>query len=99
LGGPGGLAAADEAERAAAERLQAVLDRLTHLDAVDEPATRARFRATLAAELEAVPARVGRLGRGVLVGPLPFALGQDLDLLVVVGAADGLLPGSARADA
>ena len=44
------------------------------------------------------PARVGRIGTGVQVGPLAFALGQSVDLMFVLGAAEGQLPSAPRAD-
>lgn len=72
--------------------VQASLDRLERLDSLAEPCTRAVFANTLDAELESAPGRVGRIGVGIHVGPLSFAVGQPFDLLVVVGAADGLLP-------
>jgi len=80
------------AEHLAWEQTQRVLDRLRHLDHVSAPVTRAELRATFVAELEAVPARRGTIGRGVHVGSLAAARGLDLDMAVVVGAADGLLP-------
>ena len=36
--------------------------------------------------------RVGRLGEGMLVGPVGFALGVDLDRLFVCGLAEGVFP-------
>jgi ATP-dependent helicase/nuclease subunit B len=74
------------------EALTAALDRLGHLDPVGAPVTRRQFRATLEAELEARPTRQGRVGHGVTVGPLAGAAGLDVDVVVVLGAAEGLLP-------
>ncbi len=54
--------------------------------------SRAEFRATFVAELEVAPARHGKVGDGVHVGALAGAGGLDIDLVVVVGGADGLLP-------
>ena len=81
-----------ESEYRAWEALTAALDRLSHLDPVGEPVTRHRFRSTLEAELDATPAREGRVGSGVTVGPLAGATGLDIDVAVVLGAADGVLP-------
>ena len=87
-----------EAEYRAWEALTLALDRLGHLDPVGDPVTRHQFRSTLEAELDASPAREGRVGNGVTVGPLAGAVGLDVDVAVVVGAADGLLPPTPSSD-
>ena len=87
-----------EAEYRAWESLTTALDRLGHLDPVGEPVTRHRFRSTLEAELDASPAREGRVGNGVTVGPLAGAVGLDVDMVVIVGAAEGILPPTPRSD-
>jgi ATP-dependent helicase/nuclease subunit B len=79
-------------ERKAAERVEAALDRLVTLDEVEGPVTLDVFHRTLELELDADLGRVGRFGEGLLVAPLSFAVGIDLDLLVVVGLAEGILP-------
>jgi ATP-dependent helicase/nuclease subunit B len=79
-------------ERRAAERVEAALDRLVALDDIDGPADLEVFRRTLQLELDADLGRVGRFGEGVLVAPLSFAVGLDLDLVVVLGMAEGTLP-------
>lgn len=81
-----------DAERLAWEQTQRVLDRLEQLDRIGGPVTRTDFRATFVAELDLVPARRGTIGDGVHVGALAGARGLDLDLAVVVGCADNLLP-------
>jgi RecB family exonuclease len=86
-------------ELRAADKVEAALDRLATLDAVDGPAPLAVFRRTLEIELDADIGRVGRFGEGVLVGPLSFAVGLDLDLVVVVGMAEGTLPAPVHDDA
>ncbi|MET0146784.1 MAG: PD-(D/E)XK nuclease family protein [Ilumatobacteraceae bacterium] len=80
------------AERAAWEHTSRVLDRLHHLDALGGPVTRAEFRATFVAELEIAPGRLGKVGDGIHVSTLAGAAGIDVDVVVVVGAADGLVP-------
>jgi ATP-dependent helicase/nuclease subunit B len=82
----------------AADSIDAALDRLAALDAVDHPPTLEVFRRTLELELDADLGRVGRLGEGVLVGPLSFAVGLDLDLVVVLGTAEGTLPATVHDD-
>lgn len=84
--------AAFEAEYQAYEHTVRVLDRLRHLDAVGGPSTRAEFRSVFAAEFDVAPGRLGRIGSGVTVGSLTGAAGLDADLVIVLGAADGILP-------
>ena len=81
-----------EPEYRAYEALTGALDRLGHLDPVSPPVTRHRFRTTLEAELDATPPRQGRVGHGVTAAPLTGAVGIDVDVAVVLGAAEGLLP-------
>jgi hypothetical protein len=83
----------------AAEKVDAALERLAALDAVDEPASLDVFRRTLDIELDTDLGRVGRFGQGVLVAPLSFAPGLDLDVVIVLGMAEGSLPAPVRDDA
>ncbi len=83
----------------AAEKIDAALDRLAGLDSIAGPAGLDVFRRTLELELEADLGRIGRFGEGVFVGPLSFAVGLDLDLVVVLGMAEGTLPAPVRDDA
>lgn len=92
LGGHRGAAGLPADEQEALQTVQAALDRLGRLDALAEPTTRAVFADTLQAELDGAPGRVGRIGVGVHIGPLSFAVGQSFDLMIVVGACEGLLP-------
>jgi ATP-dependent helicase/nuclease subunit B len=85
-------------EKVAARRVEAVLDRLGTLDAIDPAPTIEVFRRTFELELEAARDRVGSLGDGVLVGPVGMALGVDLDRLWVCGLAEGLFPAVPRDD-
>ncbi len=85
-------------EQVAARRVEAVLDRLGTLDAIDPGPTLEVFRRTFELELDAARDRVGQLGDGVLVGPVSMALGVDLDRLWVCGLAEGLFPSVPRDD-
>ncbi len=86
------------AEQRAAERVERALDRLGCLDAVDGPTGLDVFRRTLELELDADLGRVGRMGEGVLVAPVSMGVGLDLDLVVVLGLAEGSFPGPTRDD-
>ena len=92
LGGLHGESSLPPEETEALIAVQASLDRLARLDNLAEPCTRSVFANTLDAELDSAPGRVGRIGVGLHIGPLSFAVGQPFELLVVVGAAEGLLP-------
>jgi RecB family exonuclease len=82
-----------EEERLAAERVEAALDRLAGLDALDGPApTLEVFRRALDGELETTARRVGRFGEGVLVGHVSGASGLMLDRVVMLGMAEGAFP-------
>jgi ATP-dependent helicase/nuclease subunit B len=81
-----------EPEYRAYEALTGALDRLGHLDPISAPVTRHRFRSTLEGELDATPLRQGRVGHGVTAAPLAGAVGLDVDVAIVLGAAEGMLP-------
>ncbi|MCY3951648.1 MAG: PD-(D/E)XK nuclease family protein [bacterium] len=73
----------------------AVLDVLNHLPALDEIDSRPSagvFRSTVAQELSAAAGRIGRVGRGVLTGPIGYSLGMDLDMVIILGLAEGTFP-------
>jgi hypothetical protein len=82
----------------AAERVERSLDRLGALDAVEDAVDLDVFGRTLQLELEQDLGRVGRFGDGVLVGSVEMGIGLDLDLVVVLGLAEGLFPATVRDD-
>lgn len=81
-------------EQVALEHTNRVLERLSTLDSVGSPSTRGEFRAVFAAEFDSAPGRQGRIGNGVTIGSISGAVGLDVDLAVILGAAEGLMPGS-----
>jgi RecB family exonuclease len=85
-------------EQDAARRVEATLDRLAGLDAVERAPTLAVFRRTLELELETARDRIGRLGDGLLVGAPSFVLGVELERVWVCGLAEGLFPEVTRDD-
>ena len=86
------------AEQKAAERVERALDRLACLDSVEESVSLDVFTRTLELELESDLGRVGRMGEGVLVGSIDMGVGLDLDLVVVLGLAEGLCPSPTHDD-
>lgn len=85
-------------ERRAAERVERALDRLAALAGVEGPVGLDVFARTLELELESDLGRVGRLGDGVLVGTAAMGVGLDLDLVAVLGLAEGTFPSRIRDD-
>lgn len=81
-----------QVEREAADVVLDVLDHLARLDEIDPRPSVGTFRSTVAQELSAAAGRIGRVGRGVLTGPIGYSLGMDLDVVVVVGLAEGAFP-------
>jgi ATP-dependent helicase/nuclease subunit B len=80
------------AEQKAADRVDRALSRLSCLDTVEEAVDLDVFTRSLRLELETDLGRVGRMGEGVLVGSVGMGVGLDLDLVVVLGLAEGLFP-------
>ena len=87
-----------DVERSAAERVEAALDRLAGLDGVEPETDVEVFTRTLRLELDDDLGRVGSFGQGVLVGSMSAALGVDLDVVIVLGLAEGVCPARVRED-
>ncbi len=85
-------------ETRAADAVEAALDRVAALDEVERSADLARLHRTLELELDRGLERTGALGAGVLVGRPADTLGVDLDLVVVLGLAEGVFPTRPRED-
>src|SRR6185312_3073800 len=67
-------------------------------DLVEESVDLDVFTRTLELELESDLGRVGRMGEGVLVGSVGMGAGLDLDLVVILGLAEGLFPAPTHDD-
>ena len=74
------------------ERIDQVLRTLGQLDGVESPPDVELLRRVLGPELDRPERSHGRFGHGVTVGRLVDSVGADLDLVIVVGAADGQFP-------
>lgn len=85
-------------EQAAAQRIDAAIDRLGDLDGIDPNPSVAAFRRALELQLADDIGRHGSFGNGVLLGPTHMALGLELDVAIVVGMAEGSYPGRRRDD-
>jgi ATP-dependent helicase/nuclease subunit B len=91
-------------EVAALDAVAEALGALGALDSVDAdpaagPPDLGRFRVALTAELEAPAPEVSRFGHGVYVGPVRSLAGLDVDVIWVVGMADGRFPARRSDDA
>ncbi|MDW3217056.1 MAG: PD-(D/E)XK nuclease family protein [Acidimicrobiales bacterium] len=85
-------------EKAAAQRIDAAIDRLGDLDGIDPNPSVAAFRRALELQLADDIGRHGTFGNGVLLGPAHMALGLELDVVVIVGMAEGSFPARRRDD-
>jgi ATP-dependent helicase/nuclease subunit B len=87
-----------EPEQQAADKVDAALERLAGLDAVEGPPGLDVFRRTLTLQLDDDLGRVGRLGDGILMGHVALGLGLDLDRVFLCGLAEGTFPARVRDD-
>jgi hypothetical protein len=79
-------------EQRARDRVDGVLRGLAGLDGIAGPASLRALGEVVELELADTIDRVGRAGIGVMVGPVTDGLGLDLDIVHIVGLAEGLLP-------
>lgn len=79
-------------EQRATHRIIHTLRSLSGLDDFAGPADVIQLREVLELELSDDLDRVGRIGVGVHVGPVSESVGEHVDAVFVVGAAEGVLP-------
>lgn len=85
-------------EQAAFDAVEGAVARLAGLDELDPTPSTATFLHALTDELDVARGRLGRFGEGLVFGPLASAVGHDLDAVVLLGCAEGLLPTVRRDD-
>jgi hypothetical protein len=86
-------------ELLAVESAAAVLDRLALLDDVEPDASFAGFRRALIAEFRHPLGREGRTGQGVQVLGIEQAAGLDVEVVILLGLAEGVTPTRPSTDA
>ena len=87
-----------ESEVEAAQRIDKILGRVAVLDDVQPNVTSSIFVRAINLELDVPAGRRGRFGTGVLVAPLSSAIGLDLDVVFILGMAEGVCPRPIRED-
>jgi hypothetical protein len=89
----------DHDEQRAAAAVLRTIDALPGLAGVEPAADLTLLDLTLDLELAGDLPRHGRIGEGVLVGPMSAAIGLDADEVFVLGLSEDLVPGRIHADA
>lgn len=74
------------------------LESLEPLAGLPAPVRHERISRTLTTSLDRAAPRVGRFGHGVVVAPVASLVGVEAELLVIVGAIEGELPGRTSDD-
>jgi ATP-dependent helicase/nuclease subunit B len=97
LGGEGLRSRWPDDELEAARAVEAALDGLAELDDLSEPDA-AAFAWVLEEQLRVGFGRQGRFGDGVFVGRVDDMVGLDLDVVFVLGLAEGAFPERHRPD-
>lgn len=98
LGAEGSRARWPDDELEAARAVESALDGLAELDDVSPSPDAATVGLVLEEQLRAPFGREGRFGDGVFVGRVDDAAGLDLDVVFVLGMADGTFPQRRPAD-
>ncbi|MHB1433333.1 MAG: PD-(D/E)XK nuclease family protein [Streptosporangiaceae bacterium] len=88
-----------EEEARAAIRVRQIIAGMAGLGDIEPETSLAGLRLTLELELAADLPRHGRLGTGMLVAPLGWAIGLDADVVFTVGLAEGIVPARFGEDA
>lgn len=94
----GGESGRDFAARRDYEALHALAVDLSKLDQVGPPPTVAGIIDALEVGIASVSRRVGEMGSAVTVGPIGEGSGRDLDISIILGMAEGIIPDVHRED-
>ena len=94
LGAPGRRTGWPDEERDAGDRVEDALEELSILDAIEPDVTFEIFHRAVTSQLDRPARRHGRFGHGVLVSSLQLAGGLDVDIVFVLGLAEGVCPRS-----
>jgi ATP-dependent helicase/nuclease subunit B len=87
-----------ERDQESGAAVRAAVGSLASLDALGLSADPTTFRRALDRALGAAAGRSARFGDGVFLAPISLAAGIDVDVVFVVGLAEGSLPGRERDD-
>ncbi|MBY6687230.1 PD-(D/E)XK nuclease family protein [Rhodococcus sp. BP-149] len=71
---------------------------IADLDGIAPKPSSNRIADALASRIDAINRTVGDAAAAVTVGPLSAAAGRDLEVSIIVGAAEGIIPARRRAD-
>lgn len=89
---------ADDPTSADINALTAICRELGEMDGLAPPPSPSGIGNAISVRIEALPETVGTTTSAVTVGPLAAGAGRDVDVCIVVGAADGILPATRRED-
>ncbi|CAM3120240.1 RecB family exonuclease [Williamsia muralis] len=81
-----------------AEAITRICYDLYAMDGIAPPPTAAGLVDALTVRINGERRTVGRSGAGVSIGPISAGVGRDLDVCIVVGVAEGIVPARRRED-
>ncbi|WP_030169944.1 MULTISPECIES: PD-(D/E)XK nuclease family protein [Actinomycetes] len=81
-----------------AEAINRICHDLRAMDGIAPPPTAAGLVDALTVRISGERRVVGRSGAGVSIGPISAGVGRDLDVCIVVGVAEGIVPARRRED-
>lgn len=87
-------------EQAAADHnaMASIISALADLDGIAPSPSVTRIADALVARFQSATCHVGESAAAVTVGPLSAGAGRDLEVSIIVGAAEGIIPARRRAD-
>ncbi|PXW31268.1 UNVERIFIED_CONTAM: RecB family exonuclease [Williamsia faeni] len=88
----------DDPTTADAELLRQICGDLQAMDGIAPDLTAPRLVEALTVRIVSVRRTVGRSGTGVSIGPISAGVGRDLDICIVLGVAEGIVPARRRED-